>query len=73
MALIALLGGSTIGAIGGLVGWLFFGLSFATAFGLYLACGLCLPAALIAITALRSGRGAQAGAAYADEREAMVA
>lgn len=73
MALIALLGGSTIGAFGGLLGWLFFDLSFVTAFGLYLACGLCLPAALIAITALRSGREAETGTAYAEDGEAIVA
>lgn len=73
MALIALLGGSTIGAIGGLVGWLFLGLSFAAAFGLYLACGLCLPAALIAFAALRGGREAQSGTGYAEDAEALVA
>ncbi|TNF20395.1 MAG: hypothetical protein EP318_11055 [Rhodobacteraceae bacterium] len=73
MALIALLGGSTIGAIAGLVSWLFLGVGLAGAFGLYLACGLCLPAAVIAVLALRGTSASQTDTAYAEDGEAMVA
>ncbi len=40
MAVVAILVGSVLGLFAGLVGFLFFGMSLASAFALYLMCGI---------------------------------
>lgn len=58
MAMAALIGGSFLGTLGGVFGWLLFGLSGSQAFLLYLSLGLFLPLIIMALTAIVAGRGA---------------
>lgn len=73
MALIALLGGSTIGAVCGIFGWLFLEIGLVPAIALYLGISLGLPAVVIAITALRRKTPDHGDAAYADESDVIAA
>lgn len=73
MALIALLGGSTIGAVCGIFGWLFMEVSAASAIALYLGISLGLPALLIANAVLRGKSPANTDAAYADKSDVIAA
>ncbi|MCJ7873077.1 hypothetical protein [Phaeobacter sp. J2-8] len=72
MALVTLLGGSTLGASGGLLAWLLFGVSAATAFGFYLACGVLMPVTVIAISLLVSP-GSRDDVAHAEPAKALAA
>ncbi|MDA7428124.1 hypothetical protein PGB28_06620 [Primorskyibacter aestuariivivens] len=58
MAMAALIGGSFLGTLGGVFGWLLFGLSGSQAFLLYLGLGLFLPLIVMTLAAILSGRDA---------------
>lgn len=56
MAMAALIGGSFLGTLGGVFGWLLFGLSGSQAILLYLGLGLFLPLIVMVLTTHFPGR-----------------